>query len=250
MSRRGLVSLVRLACLTCLGVPSMAHARLSAVFERLAQQGVSLRVGATPVPSPADEAALRRAVAAQNAAVANTALGELGALNPRAVAIDEALAFFEHLSEADAAALAGRTLDLDSPDLHLRAMDGFGVRGLGKPWRLALGPGEAVRIEPAADADDLHAEWAAAEAGELRRQDELAATERTLSATHEDDDAYGERFRARASARAALAMVQSVRLGVAQRLAGSGGAVPANLEAEIARLRKAVSKGPAPGGMR
>jgi hypothetical protein len=239
-----------LAFTTFIGVSAVAEARPSVAFSQLESANVRVTIAGQAVRL--DVSALRAAVTAQNDAVANPGLGEHQALNPRALVLDEVLAFFEHLPADAAAQLAGRTLELTAEGLRLLACDGFGVRGLSRPWRLVLGA-DGARIAPETDADDLRAEWAATGAAEGSRQAALRAAEQRLETTHEDDDAYPERFRARASARGALALVQSIRLGVAERMRAHGAAVgveAATLAAEISRLEDAVSRAPAPGGMR
>lgn len=240
-----------LTSLSLLGAAAVAEARTPAVFSQLESHRVRVTIAGATLPARLDAAALRQAVSAQNAAVSNPGLAAHQALNPRALVLDEVLAFFEHLPADAPAQFAGRTLELTAEGLRLLACDGFGVRGLARAWRLVDGP-DGPRITPETDADDLAAEWAATTAAEGERQAALTAAEQRLAATHEDDDAYGERFRDRAKARGALALVQSIRLGVAERMRARGGipGVDARaLAAEITRLEDAVSRAPAPGGM-
>jgi hypothetical protein len=136
------------------------------------------------------EPAVRAAVETFNAAHRAEMLPD--ELNPTCLSPAEVLAFMTLLRTSGStlipAGLQG-PIELGTPSLKLRVLDGFGLHGLARPFQLLPGP-DGWRIEPAYDRVDIEAELAAAWQLLSRQEQKVIEAERAVAGTAKSDPTY------------------------------------------------------------
>ncbi|MCO4747058.1 MAG: hypothetical protein KC912_19840 [Proteobacteria bacterium] len=207
---------------------------------------------------PADETALRAAVASYNAKPNRTRAELPDDLNVRCLQADEVVAFVGALGQVELAEGAPTALELSAPELGLRALDGFGVHTIASGFELAA-VGGSLKVVPAAGVEDAGAELHALIAVRAAATEDVTKALAARDALPADTPPWFEANRTHASTVGRLALIDSSLRMLLKKAAplAAGAPVPvgdeswdaARFEALAKELAEAASSAPAVGGM-